>query len=89
MARQEFIAHAFYVDSAFSGYELQISDCGEAARYRFYIIGKLNVIGFWQPVRYDRYGNAYIRDWHGNVPVGKPNRTFKKLKFENFIKYRK
>ena len=64
--------------------EIEISDNGEMARYRITMHKTSNsykFYGYWQLIRYNRRGQAYIRDWHNY------SSSFKKLYLQNFQKY--
>lgn len=69
--------------------EVQFSETTEMVRYRIttfsYATDEATVYyGYWQPVRYDNNGRAYLKDWHGCANT--MSKTYRPLYIDNFIR---
>lgn len=59
--------------------ELEISNCGDGARYRityYHTTGEKAYYGQWQEIRYTKRGRAYIKDWHNYLSTKKCRRLY-------------
>lgn len=84
---KSFEPHGYYCINS-SLIEVQFNQTNEAVRYRIttfcYATGENTVYyGHWQPVRFDKRGRAYLRDWHNYVKLSPKNH--KRLYIDNFM----
>lgn len=81
-----FVSNGYYCINS-SMVEIQLSDCGEAARYRittFNYFGEKTVYyGYWQPISTDKRGRQFIRDWHNYLNLSP--KSHKRLYLDNFL----
>ena len=69
---EEFVAHGYFTTSNFGGYEIQLSDSGDAARIRYHE----GPVSDWLEIQYDRKGKAFVTDPDNGD----------KLKLDNFMR---
>jgi len=55
MKTPEFKSHGFYCVSNFGGYEIELSDCGGAARLKYY-----DKVSRWQEIKYNNASESYV-----------------------------
>ena len=64
-AIKSFKAHGYFYDGS-KRIEIQLSHTGEAARYKItqYFTQHIAIFyGYWQEIKYDKKGAAFIHDW--------------------------
>ena len=55
--KSDFITHGYFCISNHGGYEIELSDCGDSARLKYY-----DSVLDWQEIKYDYYGHPYVLD---------------------------
>ena len=52
--KDPFISHGYFSVSNFGGYEIQISDCGDGARIKYFNVSR------WQEIKYNNAGDPFV-----------------------------
>ena len=53
--KNTFISHGHFCISNFGGYEIQLSDCGDGARLKYY-----DKVSRWQEIKFNVAGEPYV-----------------------------